>query len=193
MVMTMAAIKAQDSTLLVFSKMDLNPQYTLWDNTQIRLMGYTSKMMTPIGLPSPKLPPATIADTRLVSMDVKVMQDIEMPNGEIIARRGDVINPLSVSPLLEHYIVINAAIPEQVEWAKTYIANNPAESVVVMLDGAPEPKSPESFYELELALNTQVFLLNDSVESRFHIKKTPSVIRQADDRNIQVSEVSLDD
>jgi len=145
------------------------------------------------GLPSPKLPPATIADTRLVSMDVKIIQDIEMPNGEIIARRGDVINPLSVSPLLEHYIVINASIPDQVAWAKTYIADNPSQSVVVMLDGAPEPKSPESFYELELSLKAEVFLLNESVESRFHIKKTPSVISQADERNIQVSEVALND
>lgn len=142
-------------------------------------------------LPDPYLPPATEFKTRLVSMDVKVLQDIVMPNGEVVARRGEIINPLSVSPLYEHYLVINPRIKSQIDWAKKYITDNTDQQVVVMLDGAPEQKNPEGFASIEQQLRMPVYLLNDAVSERFHIRSTPTLIKQSDNTNIQVSEVAL--
>lgn len=144
-------------------------------------------------LPDPKLPPATAESARLINMDVKVLDDIIMPNGHVVARRGDVLNPLVLAPLTEQYLVINASIPEQVDWAKHYIQTNPNQHVVVMLDGAPRQKSPESFYEIETDLNREVFLLNDAIAKRFHIQRTPSLITQADEKRIRVTEVNTND
>ena len=144
-------------------------------------------------LPLSKLPPATQGSKRLISMDVKIIDDIRLPNGDFLAKKGDVINPLTVSPLLGHYLVINPNEPGQIKWAKTYINENPGREVVVMLDGAPITKTPDSFTDIAVQLGADVYLLNDQIASRFHITKTPSVVTQADERNIQVTEVAINE
>ena len=126
-------------------------------------------------------------------MDVKIIDDIRLPNGDFLAKKGDVINPLTVSPLLGHYLVINPNEPGQIKWAKTYINENPGREVVVMLDGAPITKTPDSFTDIAVQLGADVYLLNDQIASRFHITKTPSVVTQADERNIQVTEVAINE
>lgn len=47
--------QAQDVTKLIFSKMDMAPQYELWDGNSTLLMGFTELMSTPISLPAPTL------------------------------------------------------------------------------------------------------------------------------------------
>ncbi len=44
-----------DQTELVISKIDAFDQFTLWDNSQIRMMGYTQTLSAPIDIPSPTL------------------------------------------------------------------------------------------------------------------------------------------
>ena len=64
---------------------------------------------------------------------------------------------------------------------------------MVMLDGAPITKTPDSFTDIAVQLGADVYLLNDQIASRFHITKTPSVVTQADERNIQVTEVAINE
>ena len=46
---------AQDETTFLFSKMDIEAQHILWDNTPTMLMGYTSTMSANIDIPGPTL------------------------------------------------------------------------------------------------------------------------------------------
>jgi FtsP/CotA-like multicopper oxidase with cupredoxin domain len=46
---------AQDETTFLFSKMDIDAQHILWDNTPTMLMGYTSTMSANIDVPGPTL------------------------------------------------------------------------------------------------------------------------------------------
>ncbi|MEZ4938777.1 MAG: multicopper oxidase domain-containing protein [Crocinitomicaceae bacterium] len=46
---------AQDTTIQLVSKMDIQPNYTFWDGNQTMLMGYTQLLGAPIELPSPTI------------------------------------------------------------------------------------------------------------------------------------------
>lgn len=48
-------VKAQDVTQTIFSKMDIEPQHILWDNTPTMLMGFTAMMGESIDIPGPTL------------------------------------------------------------------------------------------------------------------------------------------
>jgi len=55
LILSFSETKAQRVVFNLISKMDLEPQYELWDGNRTRLMGFTKLFGTPISLPSPTL------------------------------------------------------------------------------------------------------------------------------------------
>lgn len=144
-------------------------------------------------LPDPQLQVATSARTRKMNMGIRVKHDMFLPDGTLLAKAGEVLNPLDAAPLSGHYLIINPRLDAQVAFTREYLESNPGKDVVIILDGAPVEKTPKSLHELENVLGSEFFMLNDSVKDRFNITRTPSVIKQHDAENIQVSEVFINE
>jgi len=69
----------------------------------------------------------------LVDPSLTLTQDILAPDGRTLARAGDSVNPLTMSPFSRTYLVINAADPRQLAWAATALAAEPGRPTSVFL------------------------------------------------------------
>lgn len=67
---------------------------------------------------------------------VTVERDITTPDGHILARAGDEFNPLDYTALRQRLVFFDGDIADQVEWARTEIANSD-EVVQPILVGGP--------------------------------------------------------
>lgn len=139
------------------------------------------------------LPPASRDKKRLIDMRVKVPQDIFAPDGRLIARAGDVLNPLEKVPFRQALIVFDATRGAEIEWATSVIHEVARDGLtpVLIATRLPEGKEWETIETIERNTGFPVYLLPGVVKERFEIEHTPSLITPHDAIFMQVAEFKL--
>ncbi len=120
------------------------------------------------------LPPATENKIWYIDPTVKVNEDIISPKGHVLARKGDVVNPLRASPTHNTYLVFDATQPKQLEWAKR-ISTKTSDTTKLMLM-TNKYKSDDSWAhlsELREHFNREVYLLPKEMVNRFKLTALP--------------------
>ena len=119
------------------------------------------------------LPGAT--DSRVTTWDptVTVSQDITLPNQQVLARRGQRINPLSVLTL-RPMVVWNPSIAAERPIVERWLKKHPAAVVLVTSVFLPDGKSAAE------AMRIQVFPLFGDFVARTGVTVTPTLIEQKD-------------
>jgi len=124
-----------------------------------------------------------------VDPSIEVTKDIITPEGQVIANKGDMINPLEKIGFTKTYIVFDATNILQREFVRDQIANLDADGAVAVLitTRMERSKSWKGLTELEQYYEQPVYFLKREIVERFGLSKVPSFI-YAENKMIVVNE-----
>jgi conjugal transfer pilus assembly protein TraW len=107
----------------------------------------------------------------------EVPQDFILPNGKVLAKKGERINLFDKVPPRFVLVVFDAGNPEQVAWAKEQGKEHRGRFRVQYLTTSLPERTWESFAKLEEVLQAPLYLLQENVGERFRLKHVPSVVK----------------
>lgn len=123
------------------------------------------------------LPRVTAPRTLELDPTFEVAQTISAPDGQVIAKQGERINPLLVMPFNQVMLFIDPADAEQVAWARAHIrANAGTRQVSLMASQVRSLGSLEGVGKLSDSLGTRVYLMPKAVKDKFHIEAVPTLV-----------------
>lgn len=109
-------------------------------------------------------------------------QDIKNANGDILYPKGFQFNPADYVKLSYAMVVINGNNKKEVEWFEKSGFSNQVSYRLLLSEG--------SYYDLNQELKQEVFYLNPQIREKFKIEKTPSIIKQIDNK-IQIHKIYI--
>lgn len=142
-----------------------------------------------------KLPPAETERERKIPASVMVTQDILTTDGKVVAKEGDVINPLKVRPFTTAYIVFNPGHKGEVEFVtklkSEILAKGEYKQVALMFSELDLGDDGwQAYKEMTDLVDAHVFNLTQEVQQRFAIEATPTLVT-ADETNFVVKEFAI--
>lgn len=137
-----------------------------------------------------ELPPAMQDRTRLVDGGFTVAQDIRLPDGRYLARKGEYHNDLKEMPFTRTVVVFDTTKPAQVALAKKVSQENSEKVVLLLASNVDREAGWGNYNALEDDLGRPLYVLTSDVVDRFKVEKVPTIVT-ADDRNFIVKEVAV--
>jgi conjugal transfer pilus assembly protein TraW len=141
-------------------------------------------------VPFEVLPVAAAARTRTLDPTITAASDIRLPNGSLLVRAGDTVNPLDRLPFTARLVVFDATDPRQVKTALRLGRDAGTRHVVYLATHLA--RSWEGLAAAEDALDSPVYLLTSDVRGRFALERTPAYV-EANGRVFVVAEVPPED
>lgn len=137
----------------------------------------------------PKIPAAQKDAVRLVDPTVVVTDDIKDSKGNIISKKGTVINPLDILPFNQSVIVFNSTDALQVKQAIQLYAEQTKkfDKVTLISSEFPKVEGWESYRKITDTFQAPVYMLTKDFKERFDLRVIPAVIT-ANGRKFQVAE-----
>jgi conjugal transfer pilus assembly protein TraW len=130
------------------------------------------------------LPETKTEAVRRFDPGVRVTQDIKLPNGNVLARAGEVFNPQQIMPLSKAIVFFDATRPGQA--AKALAVGKAFEArgkpVVYLVSRIDAGRGWDHLKALYATFNGPVYLLSKAVAERFHVERLPSVLEGEGDR-----------
>lgn len=123
------------------------------------------------------LPRVTAPRVREMDPTFEVARTITAPDGQIIAKAGERINPLKYIVMNDYFLFFNPADPDQVSWAKAQVKANPGRTLTLMATQVRSLGGPDEMGQLADRIGARVFLLNGPIKERFSIERVPTLVR----------------
>lgn len=126
----------------------------------------------------PRLDLPMVAEARVTRVDpsVEVTKDVVLPDGKILAKKGDRINPLLATDFDQRLIVINGADPAQRMLAKSLVAGAQKRVVVMSTQGPTDADSPDTWTNWQNDVEQRMYLLNPQLQSTLRVARVPTMI-----------------
>lgn len=126
----------------------------------------------------PLVPHATHPKTYLIDPTITITHNITLPNGTILARAGERVNPLQHMVFTLHLLVIDASSAPQRAFAKAFIDGHQDDHVVVMSTAVPSTSLHgwKTWAQWSTAIDHRLTLYSHAYAQRFKIQGTPSII-----------------
>jgi conjugal transfer pilus assembly protein TraW len=122
------------------------------------------------------LPEATENRERLVDPSVTAPRDVTAPDGTLIVRAGQRINPLDRLPFTQRLVVFDATSQAQVEFALRLGKEAAPRRVTYIATRLDRESGWEGLGEIETALNAPVYLLTPDLRDRFQLERSPTIV-----------------
>lgn len=135
-----------------------------------------------------ELPETVAAQVREVDPTVQVMADIAGPDGRLIARAGDRINPLAVLPFTSRLVVFDPLRPAQVAVAQAAGRAVGLRRVIYLVTRLDRQRGWQDLHDLETRLGQPVYLLTADLAERLQLQRAPAVVEAAGPR-LRVEEI----
>lgn len=138
------------------------------------------------------IPHATVNRVYRIDTSVIVPRDVVTPDGKILARRGDRINPLAKMAFRPTILVIDGHDQNQRRWARSIEATQSAESFIVMTVSTPVDwnDSWAEWKSWETDVGDRMYFFSKKYAARLPIAGTPSRI-VGDGLYLKVDQVAL--
>ena len=127
---------------------------------------------------SVSLPVAEKNTQRLVDTSILSTKDIFHPDGRLIIKKGQKINPQVIMPMRHAYILFDATNKKQVEIAKKVGDEMLAKQkpVVYLFSRMNNDKGWDHYNKTTELMNAPIYKLNKTIIERFKIQVLPSVV-----------------
>jgi conjugal transfer pilus assembly protein TraW len=127
---------------------------------------------------SVSLPVAEKNRERRIDTSIVSTQDIFHPDGRLIFKKGQKINPQAILPMRHTYILFDATDKRQVEIAKKIGDESLAKQkpVVYLFSKMNTDKGWEYYNQTTELMNAPIYKLNKTIIERFQIQALPSVV-----------------
>jgi conjugal transfer pilus assembly protein TraW len=134
------------------------------------------------------LPPATEVRVREIDPTISAEHDLVLPDGKVLARAGDRINPLDRMPFRQRLVVFDATDPAQVQTAQDLGAKTGVARVIYLASNLERTAGWEAFNDVQSQLGAPLYLLTADVRERFALQRVPASV-EAKGRVFLVTEV----
>jgi conjugal transfer pilus assembly protein TraW len=128
------------------------------------------------------LPVAQEDRDRTVDLTITAPRDLAAPNGQLIIRVGQIVNPLDKMPFGLCLMVFDATVPAQVELIRHQSCQDKQARVMYLATSLPRQSGWDSLQRLETALQAPVYLLTPDVRRRFQLQNVPAIVEQSGNR-----------
>ncbi len=130
------------------------------------------------------LPPATRDREKTIDMSIVSTQDIFHPDGRLIIKKGDRINPQALMPMRHAYIIFDATSKKQMAIAKKAGDEflKKGKPVIYMFSKIDKQRGWDHYNETGDFINGPLYKLNKSIIDRFKIESLPTVIEAIGDK-----------
>lgn len=139
------------------------------------------------------LPTALEHKVWYIDPTVRITKDIRDRQGNVLAREGEMINPLNRYPGKVTMLIFDPSNENQIKWAKaTYsklLGNGKIMPIATRLN---VETGWDQLNDLRGQFNGKVYLIKKEIEERFHIKATPSIVSVVG-HNFRVEQLSPTD
>lgn len=122
------------------------------------------------------LPPAKLDKVWFINPTVKVKADVVNPRGDVLARAGDVINPLDIPTGQQTFLLFDATDNQQLEWATKEFAKTHNGPVVLMTSQISKDKGWDHLNSLRAHFKQETYLIPKELIKRFHLTALPVLI-----------------
>ena len=119
---------------------------------------------------------------RTVDLTITAPRDLTAPNGQLIIRAGQTVNPLDKMPFGLCLMVFDATVPTQVELIQHQSCEDKQARVMYLVTSLPRQSGWDSLKDLETTLKAPVYLLTPDVRSRFQLQNVPAIVEQSGNR-----------
>lgn len=122
--------------------------------------------------------------TQVFDPTMVVARDVVNSDGKVMLEAGTAVNPLHSMPLTKKYVIFDARLKSNVEFATRIRDENMkvGRGVSFIISNLETEKGWEGFSALNAKLGNPVFLMNDKFLARFKITALPSVIEARGDK-----------
>ena len=128
------------------------------------------------------LPAAQENRERSIDLTVTAPRDVMAPDGNLIIRAGQSVNPLDKLAFGLCLIVFDATEKAQVDTVRHLSCRDKTARVLYLATELPRQDGWESLKTLETTLNAPVYLLTPDVRQRFQLQKVPALVEQSGNR-----------
>jgi conjugal transfer pilus assembly protein TraW len=122
------------------------------------------------------LPRATETKIRYLDLSFQVTQDVTLPDGRYIARKGDVVNPGAVVPFTKKVVVFDPRDAEQSSWVQRLITSRQIDpgQMILLVPTPGDTPSFEGHAQLEDQIGHPIHLLDHQMASRLQLRFLPT-------------------
>lgn len=124
------------------------------------------------------LPVALEDRERVIDMTITAPRNLTAPNGQLIIRAGQTINPLDKMQFGLCLMVFDATETAQVQWVHQLSCQDKKARVMYLTTSVSRQAGWNGLKALETSLNSPVYLLTPDVRSRFQLQHVPSLVEQ---------------
>jgi conjugal transfer pilus assembly protein TraW len=138
-------------------------------------------------VPLVALPEAAAPRERRLDPTVRATADLRAPDGTVVVRAGEAVNPLAQVPFTRRLVVFDGTRPAQVQAARRLA--EPAGARTLFLASALDREGGwEALAGLEATLGAPVYLLTPELQTRLGLERVPAEVH-ADGLEVVVREV----
>lgn len=130
------------------------------------------------------LPTAQADRDRTVDLTITAPRDLTAPNGQMIVRAGQTVNPLDKMSFGLCLMVFDATVPAQVELIRHQSCQDKQARVMYLATQLSREAGWEDLKNLETLLSSPVYLLTPDVRRRFQLQQVPAIVEQSGNRLI---------
>ncbi|WP_024608559.1 TrbC family F-type conjugative pilus assembly protein [Pseudoalteromonas sp. TAB23] len=127
-----------------------------------------------------ELPEAHNDRIRELDPTVYISKDITTPDGTLIARKGDLINPLNLTPFTQAIVVLDPLDKDQVKRVKEALPRinkiPGVKRITYIVTRLDKETGWDSYTKTTDTFDAPVFLLTPDVAQRFELEYVPSII-----------------
>ncbi len=127
-------------------------------------------------VPATPRPTTDTARTVLIDPSITLSEDITTPEGQVLARAGDRVNPLRSISLLHTYLVLNAADPRQLAWAARELGGPRPLTTVLLTEGQIQDARKR------LPPSTRIYPAPPDLFARFPVDSVPARVSGSGDQ-----------
>lgn len=140
-----------------------------------------------------KLPRATKDEQWFIDPTVKATNDVVNPRGDILARKGQVINPLQTMALPLTIIIFDALDNKQVEWVTNHLKSTQVDGQLMLLSSQfSREKGWKHVASLRKHFLQEIYLLPKEMISRFQLSGLPAkVITDKKSQSLKVNQYGI--
>ncbi|MBK5969337.1 conjugal transfer pilus assembly protein TraW [Thiorhodovibrio litoralis] len=141
-------------------------------------------------LPFEPLPAAGEDRERWIDPTITAGADVHLPDGTLLVRAGDSVNPLDKLPFTQRLVIFDASDSRQVAFAHSLASEASDKPTTFLLTGAHRKGGWNALTRVMELLDRRVFLLTPEMRERFALDRVPAII-EAVGRQFRVREVAM--
>lgn len=139
------------------------------------------------------IPPAEKTETFYINPTVKVTADIVNPQGEVLAKKGQTVNPLQTMSMHNAYILFDATDKEQLVWAQNHISSHQYQGIVMLMTSQLHKDSGwDHLSSLRQNFQREIYLIPKEMVERFSISGLPAIVTTDNQKKlVKVEQINI--